>query len=255
MNSQVITSYSTSLVGLSLFLSFVGSFVALSVTARILATKTPSFLNIAAAGLALGGVGVWAMHFIGMLALNMDVGTSYSPTETVGSLLLAVVSVSIALNQLVKNSRSLSRLVTAGTVVGLSVAGMHYLGMYGMKFNGYISWDFITVAASVLIAIVAATAALWLAFNTANLGARAVAASIMGVAVSAMHYTGMSAANFVCTTTNRNAIPSGDGFIPSFQLPTLVTTVSVTLVVLIVMDQILQAYLTTKPATKSGMQR
>ena len=249
MNSLIVTSYSTSLVGLSLFLSFIGSFVALSVTARILTTKTPSFLNIAAAGLALGGVGVWAMHFIGMLAHNMDVGTSYSPTETISSLSLAVFSVSIALSQLAKNPRSLPRLILAGTAVGLSVAGMHYLGMYGLKFGGFILWDFTTVAVSVLIAVVAATAALWLSFNTVSLGARAAAALVMGAAVSAMHYVGMSAASFICTTASRNAIPSGPGYVASFQLPTLVAVVSVTMVALIVLDQVLQAYATVKPST------
>ena len=252
MNPLVTTNYDVSLVVLSLFLSFIGSFVALSVTARILQTKTPSLLNIAAAGLALGGVGVWSMHFIGMLALNMDVGTSYSPTETIISLLLAVVSVSVALSQLVKNPGSMPRLVTAGTAVGLSVAAMHYLGMYGLKLGGYIAWDLPTMALSVLIAVVAAVAALWLSLNIVGVASRIAAASVMTLAVSAMHYVGMSAANFVCTTANRNAVPRGFGYIASFELPTLVFSISLSLVALIVLDQLLQAYLGAKPGLQTS---
>lgn len=76
-------------------------------------------------------------------------------------------------------------------MLGLGVVFMHYLGMYGLKFNGFIEWDWGRVALSVLIAIVAATAALWLAFKTPTLPIRAAAAIIMAVAVCAMHYTGM----------------------------------------------------------------
>ena len=99
--------------------------------------------------------------------------------------------------------------------------------MYGMRFGGYFVWSLDVVAISVLIAIVAATAALWLAFNTSSAIARIGAAAVMGLAVSAMHYTGMSAAEFICTTTNRLAIPSSPSVISVMDLPLLVITLAV----------------------------
>jgi NO-binding membrane sensor protein with MHYT domain len=93
---------------------------------------------------------------------------------------------------------------------------------------------------SVLIACFAATAALWLAFNTGTWAARAGAAAVMGVAVCAMHYTGMAAAEFICTTANRSALPGGFGVINSFQLPLLVTVSALAMAFLISVDQFFQ---------------
>ena len=91
-----------------------------------------------------------------------------------------------------------------------------------------------------LIACVAATAALWLAFNTKTWIARAGAAAVMGVAVCAMHYTGMAAAEFICTTVNRSVLPGGFGVINSFQLPLVVTVAALSMAFLISVDQFFQ---------------
>jgi NO-binding membrane sensor protein with MHYT domain len=117
---------------------------------------------------------------------------------------------------------------------------MHYLGMFGLKFNGYIRWDYGIVVLSAVIAVVAATAALWLAFNSNSLEKRLLAAVAMGVAVCAMHYTGMYAAEFICTTENRNAIPQGMGFISAFRLPTMVIVPTLLMVVLLSIDVVFQ---------------
>jgi len=120
---------------------------------------------------------------------------------------------------------------------------MHYFGMAGMRFGGYIQWSYTLIAASMVIAIVAATAALWLAFNTRTVVARSVAAVIMGLAVCAMHYTGMMAADFICTTDNRLAVPTGTGVISSMDLPTLVTMLSLSIALVLSLDQIMQRVL------------
>ena len=101
-------------------------------------------------------------------------------------------------------------------------------------------------------AIVAATAAaLWLAFNSPTLSRRVAAALAMGVAVCAMHYTGMYAAEFVCTTESRNAIPQGTGFISSFRLPMLVIAITLMMTTVLSVDQWFQ-HLRTKPARATG---
>lgn len=244
MNSTVITSYDTLFVALSYLVSIVGAFVALTAARKIrLPSGQLSMTNVAAAGLALGGIGVWSMHFIGMLSLRMDVGVGYSMFETLASLIAAIGATSMALAFVAANPKSLNRILGAGTLLGIGVTFMHYLGMYGMRFGGYIDWAYDVVGISMLIAVAAATAALWLAFNTKTVLSRLAASLVMGLAVSAMHYTGMSAANFVCTTTNRTALPSGLGVINSFDLPAMVTVLSIGMAIVLAVDQIFQRML------------
>jgi NO-binding membrane sensor protein with MHYT domain len=109
-----------------------------------------------------------------------------------------------------------------------------------MKFGGFIRWDLGIVALSAVIAIVAASVALWLAFNTRTFGPRAAAALLMGVAVCAMHYTGMTAAEFVCTTANRGAVPQGPGYVSSMDLYAVVASAALLMAALISIDQLFQ---------------
>jgi NO-binding membrane sensor protein with MHYT domain len=223
METPVTTSYQLGYVVLSYAISVLGGFIALTSAMRIRQRNGRIHVgNTIAAGLALGGIGVWSMHFIGMLALRLDVGSSYSMVETGISLVAAIVGSALALGFVAKAPRQPARLLFAGVLLGAGVVVMHYLGMYGMKINGYIRWDYTVVAISAVIAVVAATAALWLAFNTRGIGLRTAAGLLMGVAVCAMHYTGMGAAEFVCTTTQRGASPRGFGFLHPSDLPTVV---------------------------------
>ncbi|MGV3569579.1 MAG: MHYT domain-containing protein [Ramlibacter sp.] len=241
MNPVVTTSFQLSYVFISFAISVLGSFVALTAARRIRERNGRiSLFNAGAAGLALGGVGVWAMHFIGMLALKLDVASSYSMVETAISLLAAVLATSAALAFVAKAPDHLPRLLFAGFLLGLGVVVMHYLGMFGMRIGGYIRWDYGIVALSAVIAIVAATAALWLAFNTATLRLRLAAAVLMGIAVCAMHYTGMTAAEFVCTTDNRNVPPQGFGYVSSMDLYAVVAFATLGMAALISIDQMFQ---------------
>ena len=210
-----------------------------------------SRVNIVAAGLGLGGIGVWSMHFVGMLALKLDLATGYALLETLASLLAAVVVASLAFMFVGRDPR-LGRITLAGCVLGLGVAVMHYLGMFGMRFGGYTQWNSGIVALSVLIAMAAASAALWLAFNTPTLTFRVAAAMVMGIAVCSMHYTGMVAADFICTTTDRGKLPSGFGVISAADLPVLVLTISIGLAAVIAVDLLLQNLLGNEAAAKVG---
>ncbi|MDO9360531.1 MAG: MHYT domain-containing protein [Polaromonas sp.] len=241
MNPLVVTSFQPSYVALSFLISVIGSFVALTAATRI---RQPdgsfSTTNTLTAGIALGGIGVWSMHFIGMLALKMDLANSYAMVETGISLFAAILATSLALGFVARAPQRITRLLISGAVLGMSVVVMHYLGMYGMKFGGYIRWDYGVVVLSMVIAVVAATAALWLAFNTARMSRRFGAAVVMGVAVCAMHYTGMAAAEFICTTAARNAIPQGFGFVSSFSIASLVSIAVMSMAFLITMNLLFQ---------------
>lgn len=118
---------------------------------------------------------------------------------------------------------------------------MHYMGMYGMKIGGYINWDGVIIVASILTAVVAATAALWLAFNTKRLISRIGASLVMAFAVCAMHYTGMNPAEFVCTTPDRFVTVQRWGLMSSIGLGPMVMVVSLGMAVLIALDLYLQS--------------
>ena len=241
MNPVVSTQYQLAYVALSFAISVLGSFVALTAASRMRQRNGRiSLLNTLAAGLALGGIGVWAMHFIGMMALKLDLATGYAMAETLVSLVAAVGATALALAFVARRPKHIPSLLLAGFLLGMGVVVMHYLGMFGMRFGGFIRWEFAVVALSAVIAVVAATAALWLAFNTKSVGLRACAAVLMGVAVCSMHYTGMHAAEFICTTANRVVPPSGFGVVGAMDLPSLVATVALSIAALIAIDQFFQ---------------
>lgn len=157
-----------------------GSFVALTAARRIRGEQGGTrWLNVLAAGAALGGIGVWSMHFTGMLALRLGMGSGYAMAETLVSLVAAVAATSAALAFVAQRPDSNVRVLGAGALLGLGVAFMHYLGMAGMRFPGFIVWSWDVVGLSVLIAVAAASAALWLAFRTRGFAV----ISSMGLAV------------------------------------------------------------------------
>ncbi|AHX12220.1 signal protein [Dyella jiangningensis] len=187
--------YNAVLVVLSYVVSVLGSFTALQFALGISQAQTSGqrWAAVLAAGTAMGGGAIWAMHFIAMIACNMGVQVTYDMVLTAISALLAIVACSIGLAVVSAGAFSWLNLVFAGVLMGLGVAGMHYLGMAAMLTSAQISYDGGLVVLSVLIAIVASMAALWLAFNLRGRLQMLGSALVMGVAVCGMHYTGMSA--------------------------------------------------------------
>lgn len=148
--------------------------------------------------LALGatsiGTGIWTMHFIAMMGFSVQrAPIHYDRPITFASLGVAVLMVGIGIFIVGYRGATALTLVTGGTITGLGVATMHYLGMAGMRLQGRIEYDTLTVATSVVIAVVAATTALWAAVSVHGFLASLGASLVMGVAVSGMHYTAMSA--------------------------------------------------------------
>lgn len=240
MNYEVISAqWDLGLVALSFAVSALGAFAALS-TAPSIRTRDGqlSWFNLFVTGVALGGVGIWALHFIGMLAYRLPIGVGYGLWEIAVSLLAAAVVSAAALGYIASAPFTWRRLAVAGPLAGLGVALMHYLGMYGMRFGGYLEWDFARVGASIAVAIFAATAALWLAFHVRGLASRIGASVVMAGAVGAMHYTGMSAATVICTVADRSAVPPGT--LHPLELPLTVTLVALIAVALILFDQLMQ---------------
>jgi diguanylate cyclase len=148
------------------------------------------------------GVGIWSMHFIGMLAFSVPVTLRYDIDRTLLSLAVAILTSGFAILMASRSSLGVGRHFLCSLVMGLGIVSMHYLGMSAILIFPAIAYDWTIVAASVLIAILASFAALWLTFNLRRTThrwvwlARLGAAVIMGLAIAGMHYTGMAAARF-----------------------------------------------------------
>lgn len=241
MNPELLaTSFDLAWVAVSFVVSFIGAYTALWVAPSVAGARKGqvNWFNAALSGLALGGVGIWSMHFLGMLAYEVPLAVGYRLFELLVSLVAAVVVSALALGYMAAQAFSWRRLLVAGPLAGVGVAVMHYLGMYGMRFGGFFDWNWGIVVASVGIAVVAATAALWLAFHTRRGALRALAAGVMGVAVCTMHYTGMAAASVICTTSNRRALPA-ELLRPS-DLGVAITVVAIGVAVMVAADVFIQ---------------
>ncbi|MEU6475799.1 MHYT domain-containing protein [Streptomyces sp. NPDC047017] len=154
-------------------------------------TWRPGWLALGSAAI---GSGIWTMHFVAMTGFTVEgAPISYDRPTTYASLVLAVVMVGVGVFIVGYRGATGSALFTGGTITGLGIASMHYLGMAGMRFDGTLSYDTPTVGASVVIAVVAATAALWAAGRVRGVLWSVGASLVMGLAVSGMHYTGMAA--------------------------------------------------------------
>ncbi|PKK12312.1 MAG: hypothetical protein BUE48_018215 [Thermomonospora sp. CIF 1] len=180
---------------LAYLMSCIGSFLGLLCAARGregTAGKRAAWLALGA--VSIGGTGIWVVHFVAMLGFHVPgMEIRYDVPLTLAGALLAVAVVGAGLFIVSFGRMRPPALVTGGVTAGLGVAGMHYLGVRAMRLPGRISYDAAFVALSVVIAIVAATAALWFASRVAGTWATMGAAAGMGVAVSGMHYTGMAA--------------------------------------------------------------
>lgn len=151
----------------------------------------PGWLALGAASI---GTGIWTMHFIAMIGFRVEESrTHYDVGLTVLSLVVTIVVVGIGVFAVGYRGVSTGTLCVAGSITGLGVAAMHYLGMAAIQLNGYLQYDVTVVVLSVAIAIVAATAALWAAVSIRGFLTSLGASLVMGVAVSGMHYTGMAA--------------------------------------------------------------
>jgi NO-binding membrane sensor protein with MHYT domain len=146
------------------------------------------------AAVSIGAVGIWAMHFIAMLGFSVPgEPILYNVPMTIGSMLLAVAVVGAGLFIVGFGDGGWPRLLAGGVIIGVGVAAMHYMGMGAMSMPGSMSYSAPLVALSVLIAIVAGTAALWIGTWVRSMAATFGAALVMGIAVTGMHYTGMAA--------------------------------------------------------------
>ncbi|WSQ08302.1 hypothetical protein OG604_11335 [Streptomyces sp. NBC_01231] len=170
-----------------------GGALGLRCTTRSMLVGNSWRLGWLALGSAAIGSGIWTMHFIAMMGFKIEQAPiHYDRVTTYASLGVAIVMVGVGIFIVGYRGARGTALMTGGAVTGLGIATMHYLGMAGMRFNGKLEYDTLTVAVSVVIAVVAATAALWSAGQVRGFLWSVGASLIMGLAVTGMHYTGMA---------------------------------------------------------------
>lgn len=175
--------------------SCIGCFLGLRCTTRARASQGRArAFWLAIAALAIGIMGIWVMHFIAMLGFTIP-GQSirYNVPVTVLSMLIAVAVVGAGLFIVGYSRGGPGPLLLGGVAIGCGVASMHYIGMAAIRTQGTLTYNPVLVAVSVAIAVIAGTAALWAALRLESAWSAFIASMIMGVAVSAMHYTGMAA--------------------------------------------------------------
>lgn len=190
--------YNYSLVGLSYIVACVASFATLSLARRIARADQRQAWKWLITGALAMGIGIWSMHFIGMLAFDLGMHFSYDVTLTVISLLVGIAASGFALHIASQKVLSKLRLTLSGLLMGSGIAGMHYTGMTAMEMPATISYNPFYFTVSIFIAVAASMAALWIAFNLSRqqhepLGYKIAASFVMGLAICGMHYTGMAA--------------------------------------------------------------
>jgi len=246
---MLIGSYTPWLVVVSLLVAILASFTALDMANRV--TTAPSsrisVLWLFGGGCAMG-LGIWSMHFIGMLAFRLPIPLGYDLGLTAASLLAAIASSIFALWLVSRPTLPHSRLALGGLLMGCGIASMHYIGMSAMLMRPGIEYHSGWFILSVMVAVAASWVALFVAFrlrhNDTRLHHRIVPAVLLGVAIVGMHYTGMAAAQFPASSVCGAA--AGDGLQTQWLgALVMVLTIGILAVVLLVswLDQRQQAQL------------
>ncbi|MGF9698161.1 EAL domain-containing protein [Paenibacillus sp. MABNR03] len=200
MEQHIHGTYNLELVILSYIIAALASYAALDLAGRVSLAKGMSRIVWLTSGAMSMGLGIWSMHFVGMLAFVLPMNVSYSMDKVVLSVLLVVAASGIALHIAGRKSGNLRQIIVAGLLMTAGITSMHYVGMAAMSVP--ISYEADRVFVSVLIAAGASFAALWLMFSLSQHQTRFTwmykmgSGLIMGIGITGMHYTGMSAAQF-----------------------------------------------------------
>ncbi|MFZ6646028.1 putative bifunctional diguanylate cyclase/phosphodiesterase [Undibacterium sp. TJN25] len=241
--------YDSLLVLISIAVAVLASYTALDMAGRIDSAQKKGASWWLAGGAIAMGIGIWSMHFIGMLAFRLPIALGYDLGLTFLSLVIAIIASGFALWRISQPTLPLRQLGISAVLMGVAIAAMHYTGMAAMRMTPGIQYDPLLFGISVAIAIAASGAALWIAFmlrkNTPRVRlARAGAALVMGAAIVGMHYTGMAAANFppgsVC-------LSAGQGIAPGW-LAVVVGVVTLAILTIALLTSVLDSRLESQTA-------
>jgi two-component system, sensor histidine kinase and response regulator len=195
-------SYDYRLVALSVLIAVLASYAALDLAGRVTSARGKARLLWLTGGAVGMGIGIWSMHYIGMLAFRLPVPVQYDWPTVLLSLLAAILASAVALFVVSRKEMGMGRALLGSVFMGGGIAAMHYTGMAAMRLPAMCSYSVSLVTLSVILAIVISLVALLLAFyfrgetTTSWSWTKVISALVMGAAIPVMHYTGMAAASF-----------------------------------------------------------
>ncbi|WP_139491807.1 EAL domain-containing protein [Brevibacillus dissolubilis] len=207
-------SYSATLVMFSIIIASIASYSALDLAGRVSATKGRARLTWLLGGAFAMGTGIWAMHFVGMLAVHIGIPVHYDMSLVLLSIIAAMVASGIALAIVSNPVLGIKNLLVGGFWMGMGIVSMHYIGMAAMKMNAVIQYDPLLFSLSVAVAIGVSIVAMAISHRFRDERMRdsfwlkGLGGLIMGLAVAGMHYTGMAAASFYSTEHDGSHTPS-----------------------------------------------
>lgn len=198
--------YDPRMVALSLVIAIGASYMALTLAAAARRSQASIMqrLHLASGSVSLG-LGIWSMHFIGMLAFQMPTHVHYHPSITALSAVPSLIASWVTLSMLSRYELTGARLIVGGLAVGAGVGAMHYLGMAAMEIGPSLRYDPVLFTVSLVVAVALGTLALWVSFGLRyqrllkGYKRRLLAGIIMGLAIGGMHYIAMEAARFIGT--------------------------------------------------------
>ena len=234
------------LAALSYLVAALASYTAIDLAGRVAEFRAEP--RKAAAWLAGGavamGAGVWAMHFLGMLAYRLPVPVQYELWTTLVSMVVAIATSGFALFIVTRRDFSLPHLLLGGAVMGAGIGTMHYNGMAAMRLDAQVMYYAGPFALSVVNAVACSTIALWLVSRRtqATTQRKILAAAVMGVAIASMHYTGMYAT--VCVATSPGSATGGE-------LDPMLLAVAITVITLLIIGMALAVSLQSQLMTRA----
>jgi PAS domain S-box-containing protein len=197
----LVGSYDYRLVALSVFIAILASYAALDLAGRVTASRGRIRFTWLMGGSFAMGMGIWSMHYIGMLAYSLPLTVHYHWPTVLLSLAAAMLASAVALFVVSRNTMGPMSTAIGGLLMGTGIASMHYVGMDAMRLSAMCHYTAWIVVLSVVLAILISLVALWLTFHlraqTKSMGWRKLASALlMGLAIPVMHYTGMAAVTF-----------------------------------------------------------
>ena len=193
--------YDYRLVVLSILIAILSAYAALDLAGRVASARGAVRLAWMSAGALAMGMGIWSMHYIGMLAFHLPLAVRYDWPTVLLSLLAAVIASGVALFVVSRQTMGLLRAIVGSLFMGSAIAAMHYIGMEAMRLDAMCHYSASLVILSIVLAVVISFVALWLTFAFQQTGSswgwrKVLSAVTMGAAIPVMHYVGMAAANF-----------------------------------------------------------
>lgn len=201
MSELMVVRYNPFLVFLSVMVAILASYVALNLAHSLTQAKGRKHTIWLACGALAMGVGIWSMHFVGMLAFEMPgMEMGYDVPLMVLSVIVAIVGSALALFIVSRPVVPIGSILAGGVAMAAAISGMHYIGMVSMRMSARIEWNVYLILLSILVALGASFAALTISIRLRHTPERIslllFASILMGAAISGMHYTGMAAATF-----------------------------------------------------------